>query len=139
MSDAIDWGALKTAAERAAAAAYAPYSNFQVGAALLSRDGRVFSGCNVENASFGLTVCAERNAMFAAVAGGARQFAALVVVSSADTPVTPCGACRQVLLEFPPEYLVRCYGRAGQELTLRSSELLPHAFASGDFQGPSST
>ena len=130
----IDWSALAERARLAAAAAYAPYSRFHVGAALLADDGRIFSGCNVENASFGLTVCAERNAVFAAVAAGARRFAGLVVVTSSPQPVTPCGACRQVLHEFAPSFEVRCYGQAGDELVTSCEELLPRAFVAGDFR-----
>lgn len=82
--------------------AYAPYSNFPVGAALLTRDGRRFSGCNVENASYGLCNCAERTALFNAVAAGCRpgDFAAIAVVADTDAPVSPCGACRQVMAEL---------------------------------------
>ena len=80
--------------------AYAPYSNFQVGAALLAKDGRIFTGCNVENLSYGLTICAERNAIFAAVAAGVREFDAIAIVADTREPVSPCGACRQVMAEF---------------------------------------
>ena len=80
--------------------AYAPYSNFQVGAALLAKDGRIFTGCNVENLSYGLTICAERNALFAAVAAGVREFDAIAIVADTREPVSPCGACRQVMAEF---------------------------------------
>jgi len=130
----IDWSALKQSARLAADAAYAPYSHFHVGAALLTEDGRIFSGCNVENASFGLTICAERNALFAAVAAGARRFVALVVVTGNAQPVTPCGACRQVLHEFAPSFAVRCYGQAGDELITSCDELLPRAFVANDFR-----
>ena len=129
----IDWPELLSRARQVADAAYAPYSRFHVGAALLAEDGRIFTGCNVENASFGLTVCAERNAVFAAVAAGARRFAALVVVTSSPQPVTPCGACRQVLHEFAPSFAVRCYGQAGDEIVTSCEELLPRAFVAGDF------
>jgi cytidine deaminase len=128
-----DWQALLTAARAVAQHAHAPYSKFQVGAALLSEDDRVFTGCNVENASFGLTICAERNALFAAVAAGAKSFRALALISSADRPVTPCGACRQVLAEFPPSFAIRCYGQDDTTLDTTTAALLPHAFESADF------
>lgn len=130
----IDWTLLRDAARAAQANAYAPYSQFQVGAALVTDDGRIVSGCNVENASYGLCICAERNAVFAAVASGARSFRALAVTSSADAPVTPCGACRQVLAEFRPSFEVRCYGRDGSERSYSVDELLPHAFSDRDFK-----
>lgn len=129
----VDWPELRRLAEQAAAAAYAPYSHFHVGAALLAEDGRTFAGCNVENASFGLTVCAERTAIFSAVSARARRFGALVVVTSNVAPVTPCGACRQVLHEFQPTFEVRCYGQNGAELITSTAELLPRAFVSTDF------
>lgn len=136
MTANIDWLALRAAAERAAQLAYAPYSKFHVGAAILAADGRVFTGCNVENASFGLTICAERNAVFSAVAAGARSFLALALITSSDTPVTPCGACRQVLIEFPPSFALRCYGRDGSEHSTSTQALLPDAFVSDDFRRP---
>jgi cytidine deaminase len=128
----VDFAALRAAAEAVLANAHAPYSRLQVGAAVLDRSGRVFAGVNVENASFGLTVCAERNALGSAVAAGARGLHAVVVVSSARHAITPCGACRQVLLELAPEAELRCYGRDGGELRVRVRELMPHAFAAGD-------
>jgi cytidine deaminase len=136
MNQAPDWEALRAAAEAVAQRAYAPYSKFHVGAALLADDGRVFAGCNVENASYGLTVCAERNAVFTALASGAQRFVALALVSSAQSPVTPCGACRQVLCEFPPSFEIRCYGRDGSVFTTSSGALLPHAFVGRDFRDP---
>lgn len=89
---------LLTAARNVSGHAYAPYSTFTVGAALLGADGKIYTGCNVENVSFGLTSCAERNALFGAVSAGCREFTALALVAPKD--VTPCGACRQVLAEF---------------------------------------
>ncbi len=105
--------------------AYAPYSDFAVGAALLARDGRVFTGCNVENASYGLTVCAERVAVFKAVSEGYRDFVALAVVS--ETGATPCGACRQVLVEFDVEQVIVARPE-GDYAVLTLRELMPQAF-----------
>lgn len=106
--------------------AYAPYSNYAVGAALLSKDGRVFTGCNVENASYGLTICAERSAVVSAVAQGVKDFSALAIAAGGSLPY-PCGACRQVLFEFAPDLLVMvCHGDTAVETTL--SALLPNAF-----------
>jgi len=98
--------ALYSAAASARACAHAPYSKFPVGAALLGADGRIFGGCNVENASFGLTLCAERGALARAIADGARQFRALALVGGGSRLLTPCGACRQALHEFAPELAV---------------------------------
>ena len=111
--------------------AYAPYSKFQVGAALRTTDGRVFTGCNVENTSYGLTVCAERNAIASAVAGGMqpRELAALVVVADTPEPVTPCGACRQVIVEFLAEDgVVIGANLAGETRQWTAEELLPGHF-----------
>jgi len=121
--------ALLELARAAQQEAYAPYSRFRVGAALEADDGRRFSGCNVENASYGLTMCAERTALGAAVAAGARTFRKLVVVSDSDPPASPCGACRQALAEFGGALEVRAVGpRQEQRWTL--DVLLPDAFTS---------
>ncbi len=118
---------LVEAARRAQAAAYAPYSKFPVGAAVLAEDGRVFPGCNVENSSFGLTVCAERNAVAAAVVAGARPTAVAVVANGAA--VAPCGACRQVLAEFAAAMPVILATSAGGDRQVTSLDaLLPGAF-----------
>ena len=123
---------LIAAARKAAAAAYAPYSRFPVGAAVLMADGSVFTGCNVENASFGLTNCAERTAVFSAVAAGSRRLRAVAVFTPTPAPTLPCGACRQVLHEFGPEAQVLsvCAGAGQVETPLAA--LLPHAFGPGD-------
>jgi len=121
----MNWDSLIEAAWQARGAAYAPYSNFAVGAALLAVDGRVFTGCNVENLSYGLTQCAERVAMGAAVAAGAREFLAVAVVADTGVPISPCGACRQVLAEFSvPRGMV---ANRDQRLEFGLEELLPRA------------
>ena len=118
---------LIAAAVAAKAAAYAPYSNFRVGAAIETEDGRIFTGCNVENASYGLTMCAERVAVGAAVAAGATRFVRIVVATDVDPPSPPCGACRQVLYEFGTEAAVESVG-PNWNRQWRLSELLPAAF-----------
>jgi cytidine deaminase len=118
---------LISAARSAQARAYAPYSNFRVGAALESIDGEVFTGCNVENASYGLTICAERAAITAAVGAGARRFRRAVVVSDVDPPAAPCGACRQVLAEFGLDLPIEAVG-SRRSINWRLADLLPSAF-----------
>ena len=107
--------------------AYAPYSSFAVGAALLAADGRIFTGCNVENLSYGLTCCAERVAVGSAVAAGAREFVAMAVVADTQTPISPCGACRQVMTEFSVPTVI--LANREQQLELSLTELLPRAKA----------
>jgi cytidine deaminase len=122
---------LLAAARAVAERAYGRYSDVRVGAALLASDGRVFAGCNVENASYGLTICAERAAVAAAVAAGARDFTALALTSNQQRPLVPCGACRQVLHEFAPA--LRVIVAAGDErLETTLGELLPRAFGPDD-------
>ncbi|WP_372797774.1 cytidine deaminase [Pontiella sp.] len=112
--------------------AHAPYSGYRVGAALLCEDGTVFTGCNVENASYGLTNCAERTAVFAAVSGGRKTFKAIAIASSTAPAPFPCGACRQVLAEFcDPALNVYIADGAGFK-TCTLGELLPHAFDLGE-------
>ncbi|HEU5041017.1 MAG TPA: cytidine deaminase [Gemmatimonadales bacterium] len=118
---------LVSAARAAQQQAYAPYSRYRVGAALEADDGRVFAGCNVENASYGLTICAERAAVCAGVAAGAREFRRAVVVTDSDPPAAPCGACRQVLAEFGPRLTVTAVGPSAT-VTWTMAELLPAAF-----------
>lgn len=122
-------GRLVAAARRAAKAAYAPYSRFRVGAAVADERGRIFAGCNVENASYGLTLCAERAAVVQAVAAGARRLVAAAVAAEGAAEPWPCGACRQVLAEFmPPDAPVWVAGRARAVHTVRLEDLLPHSF-----------
>jgi len=112
--------------------AHAPYSHFQVGAAILSRSGETFVGCNVENASFSLTICAERVAAGTAVTSGAREWQAVAVASRGG--VTPCGACRQFLAEFGNDLIVLCVDAETKAVTrFRLSELLPHSFSKDAF------
>lgn len=123
----MDFSALTESAFEARQRAYAPYSNFAVGAALRTKSGRIFCGCNVENLSFGLTICAERAAVFAAVAAGEREFEAIAIVADSVQPVTPCGACRQVLAEFAPSLPVRCTNLQGVHFESSIAELLPRS------------
>jgi len=128
MIDKNQMDALLTEAKKAAEMAYAPYSQFRVGAALLCKDGSIFTGCNVENRSFGLTICAERNAIASAVTKGRITFEA-VAISTPDSvePVGPCGACRQVLSEFiPPQAPVRFAGSGPNHVDTTLGELYPY-------------
>ncbi len=127
--------ALVAAALAARARAYAPYSRFRVGAALLTSRGEIVTGCNVENISYGLTNCAERTAIFTARAAGqlgssagGPTILAVAVIAKGATPPTPSGACRQVLAEFGPQCVVICANLRGARQTLTLAELLPHAF-----------
>ena len=121
---------LIAAARQVAGQAYCPYSRFRVGAAVLTDRGEIFSGCNVENASYGLTICAERNAIFQAVARSQAPVVirAVVVFTPTDLPTAPCGACRQVINEFGPEAFVLSVCDGDEVIEIRLSELLPRAF-----------
>ncbi len=122
------WALLRERAFAAMERAYAPYSSFRVGAALLSGDGSVTEGCNVENAAYPAAICAERAAVAAAVTRGVRDFEAIVIATEAETPTPPCGMCRQVLMEFAPHMAVLSVTRSGAEARWLMSDLLPKAF-----------
>ena len=124
---------LKSAARNASEHAYCPYSNFKVGAAILTGEGEIFSGCNVENASLGLTICAERNAAFQSVARGARKIRAVVIYTPTKTPTAPCGACRQVINEFGPEAEIYSFCDGPDVLKDKLSNLLTYAFGPSSF------
>ena len=119
---------LVAAAKQAQKNAYAPYSNFKVGAAVLTPGGDVYRGCNVENASYGLTICAERNAVFQAVASGEKEITALAIVTDAEEPSPPCGACRQVLVEFASDIPIILKSLNGKRVIKSLDDLLPHRF-----------
>ena len=119
---------VRAEARRAMAQAYAPYSGFKVGAALLCADHTVVSGCNVENASYPVGMCAERSALGAAVARGIREYRAIVIMTDAVEPTAPCGMCRQALAEFAPELAVISRTIGGRESRWSMAELLPMPF-----------
>ena len=126
--------ALLAEARAARERAYAPYSEFRVGSALLTDDERVVPGANVESASYGLSMCAERTAVFRAASEGARRLVAVAVVASNDEPTWPCGACRQVLYEFGPDMIVISEGLGGRREERKLTELLPVAFGPADLE-----
>jgi len=108
--------------------AYVPYSNFKVGAALRTDSGHIFQGANIENASYGLTRCAEQSAIQAMASSGERSFTEIVVYTEADEPASPCGACRQIMLEFSPNATVYMVNHQGKTKTFKVSDLLPSGF-----------
>jgi len=125
----MDWSELLEAGKAARERAYCPYSNFQVGSAILTADGAIFVGCNIENRTFGLTVCAERVAVLSAVAQGSRQLAAVVAVTDTVPPSPPCGQCLEVMTEFgTPDLPVLLANVQGESNEYRLSDLLPHPF-----------
>ena len=127
----IDWQPLIEAALDARTRAYAPYSKFKVGAALLGDDGTIFKGANVENRTYGLTICAERSALVSAVSAGVKQFDALVVVADASPPAAPCGQCRDSLAEFAVELPILLLNTDGEQSPRDLAELLPDPFRLG--------
>lgn len=122
-------------AHKAREFAYVPYSNFKVGAALVTKDGQIFHGCNIENAAYSMTNCAERTALFKAYSEGVTQFESLVVVADTEGPVSPCGACRQVISELcDPEMEVVLTNLKGDVQKIQVKDLLPGAFSPKDLQ-----
>lgn len=128
----IDWQSLLDAGRAARDGAYAPYSLYPVGAAVLCGSGVVYRGCNIENAAYSATMCAERTALFAAYAAGEREFVALVVIAGSDRPVPPCGVCRQVLVELAPDMPVVLANMDGATQYTTPRDLLPGAFGPHD-------
>jgi cytidine deaminase len=123
---------LKSAAKAAAGRAYAPYSNFPVGAAILAASGKIYSGSNVENASYGLSNCAERTAIFSAVAAGEKRLKCVVVYTPTKNATAPCGACRQVIHEFGPDARVISFCTGREQIDVSLGTLLPGAFGPRD-------
>ena len=124
---------LKLAAE-ARDHSYSPYSHYSVGAALLTKDGKIYQGCNIENASFTPTICAERTAFFKAIFDGVREFAAIAIIGSGDSPAFPCGVCRQVMSEFcDGEFVLIVANRDGSEVVVETlDQMMPHRFGPKD-------
>jgi len=124
---------LLEAAKNARLLSYSPYSKFKVGAAVLTKNGKIYSGCNIENASYGITNCAERTAIFKAVSEGERDLTALVVVADTEGPVSPCGACRQVIAEFKIDTIIMA-NLHNDIKTVTWQELLPYSFSDADMK-----
>ena len=134
---AIDHSVLLKAASAARENAYAPFSGFRVGAALQARDGQIFTGCNIENATLGLTMCAERVALFKAISEGNPQFSRIAVVADTKEPTPPCGACRQLLWEFGRDIEVVLGNPEGEQACYRLKELFPQPFDQGALEAKS--
>ena len=124
---------LLEAAKNARLLSYSPYSKFKVGAAVLTKNGKIYSGCNIENASYGITNCAERTAIFKAVSEGERDLTALVVIADTEGPVSPCGACRQVIAEFKIDTVIMA-NLHNEIKTVTWQELLPYSFSDMDMK-----
>ena len=129
MGENPDYSTLVTAALDARKRAYAPYSHFAVGAAVLTASGTVYPGCNIENAAYPATVCAERVALWSAYAAGEREIVAVAVVTATEGPASPCGTCRQVIAELAPTCVVILTNLHGNTIEMRPDQLLPHGFS----------
>ena len=123
-----DWSQLIESAWQAREYAHAPYSGFQVGAAVETADGRIYGGCNIENVSYGLTNCAERTAMFQAIANGDKELVRMAVCADTPEPVAPCGACRQVMVELAPKMELLLINKAGKQMLTSVEHLMPYSF-----------
>lgn len=130
----LEGSALIEAAKKARKFAHAPYSNYRVGAALEAEDGRIFTGCNVESSSYGLSICAERVALFKALSEGATGFKRLVVVTDSSPPASPCGACRQLLWDYARDIEIILIGKSGESVPTKIGDLLPRPFGRDDLQ-----
>lgn len=128
----MDYKELIQKASLAKEASVSPYSNFRVGSALLTDDDKIYTGCNVENSTFGLTLCAERTAIFKAISEGKRKFKTIVVVSDSPDYITPCGACRQIIFDHCGEIDIICTNSKNEYKIFKTSELLPFAFGDKD-------
>ena len=124
-----NWDVLIDAAWQAREHAYAPYSGFRVGAAVQCADGSIYGGCNIENVSYGLTNCAERTAMFQAVANGAKKLHRMVICADTPEPIAPCGACRQVMVELAPQMEVLLINQEGKQIFTTVEKLMPYSFS----------
>jgi cytidine deaminase len=130
----MDYKTLAYKAVEAKSNALPPYSNFAVGAALLTEDGKIFWGCNVENSTFGLSLCAERNAIFKAISEGERKFKAIAIASDSPDYISPCGACRQIIHDLCGEIDIICTNSKEEYKVFKTSELLPFAFGDEDLK-----
>jgi len=130
----IDYKVLIKKAQEAKGKAYVPYSNFRVGAAILSEDGQIFTGCNIENVSYSLTICGERTALFKAVSEGVRKFKAIAISTDTEEITSPCGSCRQALLEFGKDIDVIMANAHGDYKVCKVKDLLPLAFSSAKLE-----
>lgn len=128
MGENLDYATLLSAALDARERAYAPYSHFAVGAAVLTASGTVYPGCNIENAAYPATVCAERVALWSAYAAGEREIVAIAVVTATEGPASPCGTCRQVIAELAPSCIVLLTNLHGMVVEMRPDQLLPYGF-----------
>jgi len=128
----MDYITLANNAVEAKANALPLYSNFHVGAALLTADNKIYTGCNVENSTYGLTICAERTAIFKAISEGERKFNAIAIASDSPDYITPCGACRQIIFDHCGEIDIICTNGKEEYKVFKTSELLPHAFGDKD-------